>query len=107
MPKGEGLFQIDNVPFFATGVAWGDVVSASQEEGAFRFQEIVQSDLALSHMAREAVIATITTNAPVSSRPGPVSAAVALRAVLPQTTALTAREQDLLREWLDRIAASR
>ncbi len=64
-------------------------------------------DMTLSHMAREAVIATITTNAPASSRPGPVSAAVALRAVLPQTTALTAREQDLLREWLDRIAASR
>ena len=58
----------------------------------------------LCSMAREAVIAT---NAPASSRPRPVSAAVALRAVLPQTTALTAREQDLLREWLDRIAASR
>jgi hypothetical protein len=42
LPKGEGLFQIDNIPFFATGVAWGDIISASQEEGAFRFQEIVQ-----------------------------------------------------------------
>jgi hypothetical protein len=36
-----------------------------------------------------------------------VGAAVALRAVLPQTTALSASESTLLREWLDRIAGSR
>jgi hypothetical protein len=33
-----------------------------------------------------------------------VTAAVTLRAVLPQTTALTDPEQRLLEEWLDRIA---
>jgi len=55
-------------------------------------------------MAREAIIAAITTDTPELAPPGPVSAAVALRAVLPQTTALTDREQSLLQEWLDRIA---
>jgi hypothetical protein len=43
LPKGEGLFQVDNIPFFATGVAVGDIVSAFQEEGAFRFQEVVHA----------------------------------------------------------------
>jgi hypothetical protein len=38
--------------------------------------------------------------------PGPVAAAVTLRAVLPQTDALTAPERGLMQEWLDRIAAS-
>ena len=44
-------------------------------------------DPALSDTAREAVIAAITTDAPGPATPGPVSAAVALRAVLPQTSA--------------------
>ena len=61
-------------------------------------------DPALSGLAREAVIAAITTDAPVPARPGPAGAAIALRAVLPQTPALTAAERSLLREWLDRIA---
>jgi AcrR family transcriptional regulator len=60
-------------------------------------------DLELSALAREAVIAAITTDTPAPASPGPVGAAVALRAVLPQTTALTDQEQGLLREWLDRI----
>ncbi len=59
-------------------------------------------DPALSETAREAVIAAITIDAPAT--PGPVSAAIALRAVLPQTSALTVHEQALLQEWLDRIA---
>ncbi|MFC8125736.1 TetR/AcrR family transcriptional regulator [Streptomyces sp. NPDC057302] len=53
---------------------------------------------------REAVIAAITNDAPLSADPGPVSAAVALRAVLSQSTALTDNERALLEEWLDRIA---
>jgi AcrR family transcriptional regulator len=64
-------------------------------------------DPEVSPLAREAIIAAITTDAPPPAPPGPVSAAVALRAVLPQTTALTDREQGLLREWLDRIAGAR
>lgn len=60
-------------------------------------------DSALSHTAREAVIATITTDAAAPAEPGPVAAAVTLRAVLPQTTTLTVHERGLLSEWLDRI----
>ncbi|NKI41206.1 TetR/AcrR family transcriptional regulator [Streptomyces physcomitrii] len=63
-------------------------------------------DLDLSLDAREAVIAAITTEAPVLADPGPVGAAVALRAALPGATALTDLERALLREWLDRIAGT-
>jgi len=50
-------------------------------------------DSALSHTAREAVIGAITTDAPAPVEPGPIAAAaVALRAVLPQTTALAIAE---------------
>ena len=61
-------------------------------------------DMALSDMAREAAITAITTDAPGPVTSGPAGAAVALRAVLPRTSALTAAELGLLREWLDRIA---
>lgn len=60
-------------------------------------------DLVLSTMAREAVIAAITTDVPVSATRGPAGAAVALRAVLPEVSVLTATESALLTEWLDRI----
>ncbi|WP_262705392.1 MULTISPECIES: TetR/AcrR family transcriptional regulator [Streptomyces] len=61
-------------------------------------------DPELSRTAREAAIAAITTDAPAATEPGPVAAAVTLRAALPRTDALTAPERGLLREWLDRIA---
>ncbi|CAM5250666.1 TetR/AcrR family transcriptional regulator [Streptomyces coeruleorubidus] len=61
-------------------------------------------DLTVSDLAREAVIAAIITDAPAPAAPGPAGAAVALRAVLPQTSALSANERSLLTEWLDRIA---
>ena len=60
-------------------------------------------DLTVSTTTREAVIAAITIDAPVAS-PGAASAAVALRAALPSTSALTVHERALLTEWLDRIA---
>lgn len=60
-------------------------------------------DTGLSDLARDAVIAAITTDAPVAPQPGPVGAAIALRAVLPQTTSLSAPERTLLGEWLERI----
>jgi AcrR family transcriptional regulator len=63
-------------------------------------------DLALSRLAREALIAAITTDAAVVAEPGPAGAAVALRAALPRVCALTAPERALLTEWLDRIARS-
>jgi hypothetical protein len=63
-------------------------------------------DPTLSHAAREAIIAAITTDAPAASEPGPLAAAVTLRAVLPHTTVLTLPERELLAEWLDRITES-
>jgi AcrR family transcriptional regulator len=61
-------------------------------------------DPELSPTAREAIIAAITTGAPAAEDPGPVAAAITLRAVLPRTDALTSPERGLMREWLDRIA---
>jgi AcrR family transcriptional regulator len=61
-------------------------------------------DPRLSEAAREAVIAAITTDAPALAAPGPAAAAIALRAVLPDATALTGGERRLLGEWLDRLA---
>lgn len=63
-------------------------------------------DPAVANMARDAVIAAVTTDAPVPATPGPAGAAIALRAVLPQTAALNAAERALLEQWLDRIARS-
>ncbi|MFG2212242.1 TetR/AcrR family transcriptional regulator [Streptomyces sp. NPDC048638] len=63
-------------------------------------------DPSVSRLAREAVIAAITTDAPTPATPGPAGAAVALRALLPQTTALTPGELGLLTELLDRIATT-
>jgi AcrR family transcriptional regulator len=63
-----------------------------------------QRDPELSILAREAVISAITTDAAPTASPGPATAAIALRALLPQTTALTEGEKTLLREWLDRLA---
>jgi hypothetical protein len=45
--------------------------------------------------------------APALDSPGPAGAAIALRAVLPEATALTGGERRLLEEWLDRLAAIR
>ena len=61
-------------------------------------------DPGLADMAREVAIAAITTDAPAPAPSGAANAAITLRAVLPQTSALTASEQALMREWLERIA---
>lgn len=60
----------------------------------------------LSVAAREAIISTITSHVPVGTTPGPVGAAIALRAVLPQAEGLSGAERGLLQEWLERIARS-
>ena len=62
-------------------------------------------DPSLSPLAREAALAAITVRTPAVAAPGPVGAAVALRAVLDDVAALTSGEQALMREWLDRVAA--
>jgi N12 class adenine-specific DNA methylase len=61
-------------------------------------------DPGLSELAREAVIAAITADAPAAAASGPVAAAVALRARLPEVETLSPAEQALLADWLDRIA---
>jgi AcrR family transcriptional regulator len=68
-----------------------------------------QRDPALSEMAREAVLAAVTTDVAADASPdaGPIATAVALRAVLPRLSVLTGAERGLLQEWLDRVAAGR
>ena len=63
-----------------------------------------QRDLGLSDTAREAVISAMVSDAPIAEPPGPASAAITLRALLPEATALSSSEKTLLGEWLDRIA---
>lgn len=41
-PVEAGLYKIDNIPFFAMGIALEDVVSAETEQGALRFREVVR-----------------------------------------------------------------
>jgi AcrR family transcriptional regulator len=57
--------------------------------------------------AREAVFAAIVTDAPVGTgASAPASAAIALRAVLPDATVLTGGERHLLDELLERLSRS-
>ncbi|KIG14276.1 Transcriptional regulator, TetR family protein [Enhygromyxa salina] len=63
-----------------------------------------QRDCGLSEVAREAVVAAITTEAVAPAQPGPSGAATALRASLDQSTVLTSGERHLLEELLERIA---
>lgn len=65
-----------------------------------------QRDLGVSTAARDAVIRAITFEQPVLASPTPATAAIALRAVLPDATALSAGERALLDEWLARLARS-
>jgi AcrR family transcriptional regulator len=65
-----------------------------------------QRDPRLSELAREAVIAALTTETPAVAIPGPATAAIALRAQLPGTAGLSAAERHLLAEWLERIATT-
>jgi AcrR family transcriptional regulator len=62
-------------------------------------------DMELSAIARESIIATVTTDSPPSEPTSTlISTAVALRATLSEATALTPTERALLSDWLDRIA---
>jgi hypothetical protein len=42
LPVGAGLFKLDNIPFFATGVAVDDIISAEEEGGVLRYKEVVR-----------------------------------------------------------------
>ncbi|GGP12921.1 TetR/AcrR family transcriptional regulator [Nonomuraea glycinis] len=63
-------------------------------------------DPALSVMAREAIIAAITTGDSPAADAGPTGIAVALRAVAPRLTVLSVAERAVLAEWMDRVATS-
>jgi AcrR family transcriptional regulator len=62
-------------------------------------------DPALLAALREAMLAAVTNREPTVQEAGPTGAARTLRAVLPEQTILSDAEQQLLREWLDRLAA--
>ncbi|BDH05440.1 TetR/AcrR family transcriptional regulator [Streptomyces seoulensis] len=61
-------------------------------------------DPALLSTLREAMTNAVTEPEPAVRDAGPAGAARALRAALPGQTTLSAAEQRLLREWLDRLA---
>lgn len=63
-------------------------------------------DRTVSNAAREATIATITTDSPAVTEAGPAAAAMALHALLPQVEELSSAEKALLADWLDRLASS-
>jgi AcrR family transcriptional regulator len=65
---------------------------------------LAQPDPGLADAAFAAVRAAILTDAPAAGDDGPAAAAIALRARLDRTAALSPGEQALLTEWLDRIA---
>ncbi|MDH2388706.1 TetR/AcrR family transcriptional regulator [Streptomyces sp. HNM0663] len=60
---------------------------------------------ALLTTLRESMVTAVTNRQPAVQDAGPAGAARALRAVLPEETALSHAERHLLTEWLDRIAA--
>ena len=61
-------------------------------------------DETLADLAWEAVCTTILTDPRTAEPPGPIAAAVTLRAALPDLTAFTPHESALLGDWLDRVA---
>ena len=61
-----------------------------------------QRDAGLAESMYEAVLRQILTDAPEPSQNGPLSAAVAFRALAPQLDMLSEGEKQLLSEWLDR-----
>ncbi|MEU6037683.1 TetR/AcrR family transcriptional regulator [Actinomadura sp. NPDC047616] len=63
-------------------------------------------DPALLTTLRESMVAAVTNQQPAVRDTGPAGAARALRAALPEQTTLSSAEQQLLREWLDRLAAA-
>jgi hypothetical protein len=38
----DGLYELDNTPFFARGVSYGDVVAADFANGLYEFREVVR-----------------------------------------------------------------
>ena len=61
-------------------------------------------DPGLSEAAREAFIAAVITDPDIGKDTGPATAAITLRAALPNDTSLTTNERNLMDEWLGRLA---
>ena len=64
-----------------------------------------ERDPGLGEAMMEAVLGALLVDDPGGVPDGPVSAAVALRAVAPDLEVLSPSERQLLAEWLDRVAA--
>jgi AcrR family transcriptional regulator len=62
-------------------------------------------DPELSVLARESVIAAVTTDSPAASHDGVTGNAIALRAAVPRLAGLSTAERALLDEWLGRLTA--
>jgi hypothetical protein len=39
----EGGYVVDNIPFFARGIAWGDIITVEEDEGAYYFEDLVEA----------------------------------------------------------------
>jgi AcrR family transcriptional regulator len=86
---------VDLIHAAGTGVV---LTLIDQPEGA--------RDESLADLAWESVCAAILIGTRAAEPAAPVTAAVTLRAALPEITALTASEAALLADWLDRIASA-
>ncbi len=61
-------------------------------------------DMGLAEIARDAILAVITTEAPSVKVRGTAAAAISLHAVLNEAASLTQGERILIAEWLERLA---
>lgn len=43
LPRADGTYEIDNIPFFSYDVAMGDVVRAEEDGGDIYFEQLVQA----------------------------------------------------------------
>jgi hypothetical protein len=65
LPMGQGLFQVDNIPFFAWDLALGDVVAADPEKGMWRFRKVVRRS---GHATLRLIIYDVAEVSPVIER---------------------------------------
>jgi len=41
--EAEGGYRVDNIPFYAKGIAYGDIIAVEEEDGAYYFEELVEA----------------------------------------------------------------
>jgi AcrR family transcriptional regulator len=81
-----------------------DLIHASACGTVLTLLAHTEKDMAVSRLAREAVLSAITTEMSTLTEPGVAAAAVTLQSLLPDATSLSGAERTLLTEWLDRLA---